>query len=186
MAIVPTLSRDLIPQWRPGVTSAKTAQDAALAALLGGNLFGRMAMHPALTAVSDKEERGQVLNRAWQRYGTVNSAALAALVAGWLSTRDAVSAGRQSRHRRRLILAKDVAVGTVVVTGLASALGGLGFARQAPGGAVPMESGSETAEETPRRAAALKQAVNVLGDLNLAAEVALLVVDAQLDGRATH
>lgn len=36
--------------------------DFALAALIGGNLFGRVAMHPALTEVSDKAERGKVLN----------------------------------------------------------------------------------------------------------------------------
>ena len=190
MGIVPSLRRrspaDVVPRRRPGVASARAAQDAALAALLGGNLFGRLAMHPALTGVSNKEERGRVLNRAWRRYGTVNSAALAALVAGWLSARGAESAAARSSDRRRLVLAKDIAVGTVVGTGLASALGGVGFARQAPGGAVPMESGSEPAAETPRRAAALKQAVNILGDLNLAAEVALLVVDAQLDGRVAH
>jgi hypothetical protein len=49
------------------------AHDLALAALIGGNLFGRVAMNPALTDVSDKTERGRVLNRAWRRYGAVNS-----------------------------------------------------------------------------------------------------------------
>ena len=65
-------------------SAGRAAHDVALAALLGGNLFGRTAIHPALSEVSDKAERGRVLNRAWRRYGTVNSAALATLVAGWL------------------------------------------------------------------------------------------------------
>jgi hypothetical protein len=61
---------------------AQVAQDAALAALLGGNLFGRLAMNPALADISDPAQRGKVLNRTWRRYGTVNSAALIALVGG--------------------------------------------------------------------------------------------------------
>lgn len=190
MSLVPFASRnsptdlipaDLVPTWPLGPVPAQIAQDVALAALLGGNLFGRLAMHPALTGVSDKQERGTVLNRAWRRYGTVNSTALAALVAGWLSVRSDQSGPLWTGgRRRRLVLAKDLAVGAVVATGLASAAGGVGFAQQAPDGAVPMESGSQPADETPGRAAALKHVVNVLGGLNLASEVGLLVVNALL------
>lgn len=176
-------AKDLVPvpkrRLRP--IGAQAAQDAALAALLGGNLFGRLAMHPALADISDKHQRGRVLNRTWRRYGAVNSAALATLVAGWVSARkDDTSPLWTSPRRRRLIFAKDVAVGAVVATGLASAAGGVAFAQEAPGGAVAMDSGSEPAEETPRRAAALKRAVNVLGALNLGAEAALVVVNASL------
>jgi len=60
-------------------TAGRTAEDLALGALIGGNLFGRVAMHPALTDVSDQAERGKVLNRAWRRYGNVESLALATL-----------------------------------------------------------------------------------------------------------
>ncbi|MGA9859988.1 MAG: hypothetical protein WBQ18_19135, partial [Solirubrobacteraceae bacterium] len=169
-----------------GPIGAQAAQDTALAALVGGNLFGRVAMHPALSDITDKQQRGRVLNRAWRRYGTVNSAALAALVAGWVSARgDDTSPLWTSPRRRRLIFAKDVAVGAVVVTGLASAVGGVGFSQQAPGGAVPMDSGSETATETPKRAVALKHAVNVLSTLNLGAELALVLVNASL-ARGMH
>jgi hypothetical protein len=44
-------------------------------------------------------------------------------------------------------VAKDAAMGAVVLTGLASAAAGVGFAHQAANGAVPMESGSEPAPE---------------------------------------
>lgn len=173
---------DLVSGRRVARVPARVAQDVALAALLGGNLFGRVAMHPALSTVTDTQQRGAVLNRAWRRYGTVNSAALAALVAGWLSARADESGPLWIGGRRRgLVLAKDVAIGAVVVTGVASGLGGLGFAEQAPGGAVPMESGSTPAPEASRRAAALKRVVNLLSGLNLGAEVALLVVNALLD-----
>jgi hypothetical protein len=154
--------------------------DLALTALLGGNLFGRVAMNPALEDVCDKAERGKVLNRAWSRYGTVNSLALAALVASWLRTRRNTSILRMNQHERNLVLAKDVAVGAVVVTGLAAAAGGVGFAHQAPGGAVPMASGHAPAPETPARAARLKRAINLLGTLNILAELALATLNALL------
>jgi hypothetical protein len=159
----------------------RASHDVALAALLGGNLFGRFAMNPALEDVGDKSERGRVLNRAWRRYGTVNSLALVTLVAGWLPARLNEARPRWlSPTERRLAVAKDVAMGAVVVTGLASAVGGVRFAQQAPGGAVPMESGRDSAPETPARAAGLKRVVNALGALNLGSELALVTVNASL------
>ncbi len=152
----------------------RAARDIALAALLGGNLFGRVAMHPALAEVSEETERGKVLNRAWRRYGTVNSLALATLLADWLPARRGEAAP--------LARAKDVALGAVVITGLASAAGGVGFSQQAPEGAVPMASGHDPAPDTPRRATRLKRVINALGSANLAAEVALVAVDASLAG----
>ena len=138
-------------------------------------------MHPALAGVTDKAERGKVLNQAWRRYGSVNSLALAGLVAGWASARkDERGPLWTSRRRSTLVAAKDVAVGAVVVSGLASAVGGIGFAQQAPDGAVPMDSGSEPAAETPARAASLKRAVNVLAGLNLAAEISLVAINGLL------
>jgi hypothetical protein len=172
--LLPTRKR-LVP------LAGQLAQDASLAALLGGNLFGRVAMHPALAGVADKAERGKVLNRAWRRYGTVNSLALAGLLGGWLSARrDERGPLWTSRRRRTLVLAKDVTVGAVAVTGMASAVAGIGFAHQAPEGAVPMDSGSEPALETPPRAARLKRAVNLLAGLNLAAELSLVAVNGLL------
>lgn len=151
------------------------AQDLALAALIGGNLFGRVAMHPALTEVSDSAERGKVLNRAWRRYGFVNSLALGTLVAGWLPSRLNAEQREFSTSRDRVVsVAEDAAMGAILVTGLASAGAGVGFSRQAPGGAVPMSSGHDPAPETPPRAAGMKRVVNVLSAANLVAGVALL------------
>ena len=58
-----------------------------IAALLGGHLYGRLAMHPSLSEVSDSSERSRVLNRAWRRYGWVNSLSLLAIVGGWAGAR---------------------------------------------------------------------------------------------------
>lgn len=110
-------------------SAGQSAQDLALAALIGGNLFGRVAMHPALTEVSRQAERGKVLNRAWRRYGVVNSLALGTLVAGWLPVRLHRARSRWlSPRERRLVLAEDAAMGAVVVTGLAAAAMAAGVA----------------------------------------------------------
>ena len=155
--------------------AARTAQQAGLAALFGGNLFGRRAMHPALEDVCSPEERGRVVNAAWRRFGTVNSLSLVALVAGW--------AHERSDRSGDLAQAKDAAVAAVAVTGIASAIAGVSFGSQAPGGAVPLESGSEPAPQTPQRAARIKRALNALGQASAVAELALIGIDAALVSR---
>ena len=132
----------------------RAAHDLGLAGLLGGNLFGRLALHPSVTEISDRGERGKVVNAAWRRYGTVNSLSLLAVVGGWAGARAAEARpARLSEPERRLALAKDVLVGVVAATGLATAAQGIRFARQAPGGAVPLADGDHTAAERERRAA---------------------------------
>jgi hypothetical protein len=79
-----------LPVPAPPVSLSKVgraAHDIGLAGLLGGNLFGRLAMHPSVTEISDPAERGKLVNAAWRRYGTVNSLSLAAVVAGWAGAR---------------------------------------------------------------------------------------------------
>ena len=161
--------------------AGRAAHDLGLAGLLGGTLFGRTALHPAVAAISDPRERGEVVNDAWRRYGTVNSLSLAAVVAGWASARFAdASDQRLTPAERRLARAKDVLVAAVVVCGAASAAEGVRFAGSAPGGAVPLADGAHPSPETPERAARLKRRLNVLGGLTLAAEVGLVAVNAAL------
>src|SRR3954447_5248249 len=101
----------------------RAAHDAGLAGLLGGNMFGRFALHPSVTEISDPEERGKVVNAAWRRYGTVNSVSLAAVAVGWLGARAEEAAPRNLGTReKRLATARDVLLGAVTVTGLATAL----------------------------------------------------------------
>lgn len=46
---------------------ARAAHDLGLASWLGGSTFGQVALNPAVRKVSDKGERGQVVNAAWGR-----------------------------------------------------------------------------------------------------------------------
>jgi hypothetical protein len=159
----------------------RAAHDIGLAGLLGGNLFGRLALHPSVTEIGDKAERGKLVNAAWRRYGAVNSLSLIAVVGGWLGARlNEAAPGQLSDAERRLAAAKDVLVGVVAVTGVATAAEGIRFSRQAPGGAVPLEDGDHTAAEASDQQRRTKARLNALGLASLAADLALVGVNAAL------
>jgi hypothetical protein len=175
-----TMVRIRIPSDAVSV-AGRAAHDAGLAALLGGNLYGRIALHPALAGIGEKSERGKVVNRAWRRYGWINSASLLAIAAGWAGAR--VNEARPSSlspRERTLAKGKDAAVAAVALTGAVTALTGMQFARSAPDGAVPLEDGNTPAAETPSEAARLKRRLNALSTANLAAALALVGVNAAL------
>jgi uncharacterized membrane protein len=160
----------------------RAAHDLGLAGLLGGNLYGRLAMHPSVTAISDERERGKVINAAWRRYGTINALSLAAVSAGWLGARLKEADDRHlSRREARLARAKDVLVGATAVTGLGTAVLGMRFAKMAPGGGVPLLDGDHTAPGATRSQAKTKRAINALGTVNLLIEAALVGVNAALN-----
>jgi hypothetical protein len=159
----------------------RAAHDIGLAGLLGGNLFGRLALHPSVTEIRDKAERGKVVNAAWRRYGAVNSLSLAAVAAGWVGARAEEARPRHlSPAERRLAIAKDALVGVVAVSGLATAAQGILFAKQAPGGAVPLDDGDHAAAEATAAQRRAKRRLNALGLVSLAAEAGLVGVNAAL------
>ncbi len=159
----------------------RAAHDIGLAALIGGNLFARIAMHPSLAEISDERERGRVLNTTWRRYGTVNLIALATVVVGWAGARlDEASPRMLSGRERDFALAKDGAVLLVAVTGIGVAVQGMRFARSEPGGAVPLETGDRASARASEVAARRKRWVNVLGSAHLASALALAAVNAAL------
>jgi hypothetical protein len=171
-----TPSSDVVSQ------AGRAAHELGIAALLGGNLFGRLALHPSVERISDPRERGEVVNAAWRRYGTVNSIGLVALTAGWAGARaeEARGSGRLTARERTLARVKDGLVVTVFVTGALTAIEGVRFSRQAPDGAVPLTDGSTPSPATPPRAARMKRTLNVLGAAAIGAEAALVAVNAAL------
>ena len=159
----------------------RAAHDLGLAGLLGGNLFGRLALHPSVASISDARERGKLVNAAWRRYGTVNSLSLLAVISGWAGARAAEAEDRQlSPAERQLARAKDVLVGVVALTGVATAVEGVRFSRDAPAGAVPLRDGDHTTDDAPPAVARRKRRLNALGAASLVAEVALVSVNAAL------
>ena len=162
----------------------RAAHDAGLAGLLGGNLFGRFALHPSVTEIASPEERGKLVNAAWRRYGAINSVSLLAVTAGWAGARLNEAADvRLSPAERRLARGKDVLVGVVAVTGLATAAEGMRFAKTAPGGAVPLRDGDHAAAGASEASRRSKRRVSTLGAVSLAAEAGLVAVNAALNQR---
>ncbi len=161
--------------------AGRALHDIGLAGLLGGNLFGRLALHPSVTEIRDKRERGKVVNAAWRRYGAINSLSLLAVAGGWAGARAAEARPRRlTPAERRLATAKDVMVGVVAATGLATAAQGVRFARQAPDGAVPLDDGDHAAAEATDAQRRAKRRLNALGLVSLAAEAGLVGVNAAL------
>jgi hypothetical protein len=178
---MPTIPAPSVPLSQLG----RAAHDLGLAGLLGGNLFGRLALHPSVTAISNESERGMVVNAAWRRYGTINSVSLLAVGTGWLGARANEAADRRlSADERRLARTKDVLVGVVAATGLASAAQGMRFASRAPRGAVPLRDGDHAAASASDDARRAKRRLNALGAASLAAEVSLVAVNAALNQRS--
>ena len=171
-----TPSSDVVSQ------AGRAAHELGMAALLGGNLFGRLALHPSVDRISDPRERGEVVNAAWRRYGTINSVGLVALAAGWVGARaeEVRGAGKLTARERALARVKDGLVATVVLTGVVTGIEGMRFAKQAPDGAVPLADGSTPDASTPPRAARMKRTLNVLGAIAIGAESALVATNAAL------
>jgi hypothetical protein len=156
----------------------RALSDLGLAGLLGGQLFGRIALHPAVTAIS---EPGEVVNAAWKRYGAVNGAGLTAVTAGWIGARKGEVRDRNLVGRERaLARAKDGLVGALVVTGIASAIEGIRFSREEPHGAVPMDDGDHAAAEASQAARRRKRRLNILGAATIATEIGIVTVNAAL------
>jgi hypothetical protein len=159
----------------------RAAHDVGLAAWLGGVMFGKFAHNPSLEKISSHAERGSVSNAAWNGYNPINAAGLGAAALGWGAARlTEANPVRLTGPEKTLSRAKDGLMAAAVVTGIANGVQGARLARQAPDGAVPVQTGTKPDAETPPRAARIQRSIAVLGNLNLASGVALVAVNAVL------
>jgi uncharacterized membrane protein len=175
MPVTYTPSSDLLSY------GGRAMHDIGLAGLFGGQLFGRVALHPAITEVSDPRERGAVVNRAWRRYGVINGVGLLAVTAGWIGARVGESKDRNLTSRERTLAhVKDALVATTFVAGAANAIEGIRFAAAAPNGAVPLSDGDHAAPEASDRQTKLKRRLNRLSVVAIGAELGVVAVNAAL------
>ncbi len=164
---------------------ARAAHDVGVAAWVGGAMFGKFAHNPSLRLIASHEERGKVANAAWNGYNLVNALSLGTVAATQLAARlTEVSPSRTSGSEGAFATAMDVLTGAAVVTGVANFALGAALARQAPEGAVPVETGTVPAPETPPRAARIQRAIGVLGTANIGIGIALTAVQAVSDRQA--
>jgi hypothetical protein len=158
-------------------STAWLAHDLGLAASIGGTLFGRAALQPALHKIPRPEQRDLVSADAWQRFSWINLLAHAAFAAPWLIGRSMLSGREVSRRARRLTRAKDALVAASLATGVTSILLGRVLARRGIHG-----RGAQAVTEGPRfalgehevkRTRRIRRTVGLLGLLNLAATMGI-------------
>jgi hypothetical protein len=159
-------------------TTAWVLHDLGLAAGFGGNLFGQLALNPAVKAIESREQRSKVTHVAWDRYKVVNAVSLAAVASTWLIGRLVLSGREVGRASRSVTLLKDGLVIGAVASGIGAMVTGtmLDSALQDQ----PIESGHTPTAETPRRVARLQNVVNAIGIANLVLEASVLAVTTVL------
>lgn len=149
--------------------------NVGMAAWVGGTMFGRFAHNPSLTRIASHAERGAVANAAWNGYNAINLVSLAAVGVGHVAGRlTELRTSNLSERERPLVRAMDVFTATGVLSGLLSGVQGARLARQAPDGAVPVETGTRPASETPPAARRIQRSIDVLGVVNLVSGVGLV------------
>jgi hypothetical protein len=157
----------------------RAAHDWGLASWLGGSMFGQFALNPAVSQISDRRERGKVVNAAWNGYNAINAISLGAVAAGWAAARLTESAPpRLTERERSLAKAKDALTATALISGFASGVQGGRLAKSAPEGAVPVERGLKPASDTPPEAARAQKSLRVFGSLSILSGVGLVIVNA--------
>jgi hypothetical protein len=159
--------------------AAQVAHDVGLAAWLGGAMFGKFAHNPSLRLISSAAERGQVANAAWNGYNLVNALGLGSASVAYVAARlTELQRSNLSGREEALVTGMDALMGVAVSSGIANFALGLALARQAPEGAVPVETGTVPAPQTPPRAARIQRAIGVLGTVNIASGVLLVAENA--------
>jgi hypothetical protein len=159
-------------------TAARITHNVGLAACLGGTLFGKVAFNPGVGVIGSKPERGKVGGTTWNRFNALNTAAFVVAAATWLPGRFGLVGEATDRRAGVLGLAKDVLMGIAASTGLTVlVLQGVLY-RQAPEGAVPLETGGVPAAEASGRASRLQRAVSALGSAQIALFAGLVAVTA--------
>ena len=162
-------------------TTTRAAHDVGLAAWLGGAMFGKFAHNPSLVRIASHTERGAVANTAWNAYNPINAVGLGVAALGWGAARfTQTRPDNLTGVERTLSTIKDVLMGAAVVSGVANGIQGARLARQAPDGAVAVETGTTPAPETPPPAARIQRSLRLLGNLNIASGVALVAVNGVL------
>ena len=164
-------------------TPVRSLHKMGLGICLGGTLFGLIALNPSVARISDKRERGRVLNEAWARFQTIGTLAMGVTVAMW---RLGGLKRAESDLDPTLAGLKNILLGGALVTNVASALVGLRIAWQAPEGATPVESGTEPAPETPEEAARSQRLSAFLGVATVAQVAGVLGLSSALEIQAVE
>jgi hypothetical protein len=168
---------------RHASTPVRSLHKMGLGINLGGTIFGLVALNPSVARVSDRSERGRVLNEAWTRFQTIGTLAMGVTVATW---RLGGLKEAESDIDPALAGIKNVLLGGALITSVASAIAGRRIASQAPEGTTPVESGAEPAPETPGEAARSQRMSAFLGAATAVLVAGVLGLSSALEVRAVE
>lgn len=157
-------------------TTAWVLHELGLAAGFGGNLFGQIALNPAVNQIQSKRERGKVTHIAWDRYKSVNQASLLLMAGTWLAGRMLLDGRQVGNTSRALTLTKDALVAGALVGGVGAMVFGRMLDREVTESNEPIHTGSRPAAETRKRVADLQRVTNGFGRLNIVMNAAVLAV----------
>jgi hypothetical protein len=154
------------------------AHNLGLATWFGGALFGQIALNPTISRISDKNERGRVLNEAWGRFNAVNFAAIAAVVLAWRLGGLKANAELRAPGLARV---KNLMLGGAAVSGIASGILGARIAKQSSEGDTPVEAGTQPASETPEEAAQSQRLIALTGPSALSLLAGVIAVSTVIE-----
>ena len=162
--------------------AGRIAHDIGLATWFGGQVFGKFALNPVVQVIDDEATRGKVVNAGWFTFNPIGAAGLALGGIVHVAARKTEVADRNLRPvERKLARAQDVLLAASAVLTTLTGVQGARLAKQAPQGAVPIQSGTKPSASTPPAAASLQRSIGTLGNGSLAAGAGLLVANALLD-----
>jgi hypothetical protein len=169
-------------------TTAWVLHELGLAAGFGGNLFGQLAMNPAVKEIQSKRERGKVTHVAWDRYKVINGVSLAIMAGTWFAGRAFLTGREVGRTSRALTITKDVLVGGALASGVGAMVLGRMLDKEVATSNEPIQTGSRPSAETRERVAKLQTATNNAGRFHIlmnAAVLAVTTVLAMKSGKST-
>ena len=159
-------------------TAALAAHELGLAATFGGIVFGQAGLGPSVGVLRDENDRSRVLDAAWRTYSFPKTLGLVAAAATWLIGRSVFSGRFLGKPMRRLVVAKDVALGITVLSGIGSQVCGQMLAKEQP---FPVGAKGKPSPGAPDRAAELTRALSILGTVQMFAAGAALVLTSALN-----
>jgi MFS family permease len=127
---------------------ARITHNLGLATWFGGALFGQIALNPTISRISDRRERGRVLNESWGRFNAVIFATIAATVLTW---RLGGLRGDAELKAPALARAKNLLLGGAVINGIASGVMGPGSRKRPPRARRKVEPQSRRGRSPRRR-----------------------------------
>jgi len=161
-------------------SAALAAHELGLAAAFGGVLFGETGLGKSVKVLPDETDRSKVIEQAWKTYSVPNTIGLITAAATWFIGRSAFSGRFMGREIRRLVVAKDIALGVTLASGVAAAVVGRKLSQEQP---FPVRSQGEPSERTPERVANLSRLARVLGFLELVGAGTTLALTSALNFR---